>query len=229
MRDCISDLITSLYRSARRYAAALRPACRAPVISSKRAARLVQVGQHEFLRHARPPRPRPPAPTASRACSSSATCRRLAIAGAIARARSPPAALASIARAQRRRSRRRSATTPSMRARRRSRRPTPAGRSLLLDDDHARPADRVLEQRAIVVGRAAAIDRARPATVRRVSRACRARAIAFVLDRVAGARATPAVSTSVSGTPSMSTRSVSRSRVVPGTSVTMARAAPRAR
>ena len=132
------------------------------------------------------------------------TWRRFAI-GARSRGTPAPAARSSAAR---------SASIPSSvsdetaSAPGRRARPTPAARSLLLATTTRGLRAVVVEQRAIVVGQQRRSDRARrsadPAAPRRLPRA----RDAFFLDRVAGARAQPAVSTIVSGTPPTSTRSV---------------------
>ena len=100
------------------------------------------------------------------------------------------------------------------------------------------PADRLLfatrtisavDRRATIAGSEPASGPIGPSTHaasrRRRRSACRDRATPSASTRSSVSRR-PAVSTSVTRSPSMSTVSVTRSRVVPGTSVTMARAAP---
>ena len=144
----------------RRSRAARRRACRAPVISSSRAARLVQVGEHELLRRARA---RPP-PRARRA-------RRAALRQQIdvAQVRHRGRIAQPLVPRERRVSVERSASKPGARLRRHRqtsrragtrRRPTPAR-----DPTCSRPRAAAVpsvdrEQRAIVRRRAAASDRA---------------------------------------------------------------------
>ena len=103
-------------------------------------------------------------------------------------------------------------------------RPTRAGRSVLLTTTTRGAAVSAISASIVVGQRRRSVDddeRQR----RDLLRAPRAVARLRPRSRRRASRR-PAVSTSVIGRPPMSTRSVSRSRVVPGTSVTIARAAP---
>ena len=194
---------------------------RAPVISSSAAPRLVQI---------RPARTPPDVPAARRVARRATspprvleqpTCRRLVTAGdrATARRRAAPVS----ARRKRiepfagpRRHRHRPAIRP---------RPTPA-RQVALFATTTRASSRTSRRAAPDRRRSAASSGRAPArSAAALARRDRARD-ALGLDRIARLARTPAVSTSVIGTPSTSIVSVSRSRVVPGTSATIARPAP---
>ena len=94
---------------------------------------------------------------------------------------------------------------------------------LARDDDRSARRDSATMRRSAVGDRLTAVDddERERGDAARLTRALDA----LGLDRVRASRR-PAVSTSVTGMPPTSTRSVSTSRVVPGTSVTIARAAP---
>ena len=123
-----------------------------------------------------------------------------------------------------RRARRRSARTRRRARRQRRPRRTDRGRSaLFLTITRGRVAGVVEQRRSSSVS--ASLRSSTTSTRSDAARACTLRATPSRSIRSLVSRA-PAVSTSVSARPSMSTRSVTRSRVVPGTSVTMARSAP---
>ena len=187
----------------------------------ERRARILQIGEHELLRErsavgAAAARARASARSCAR--STSAMCRTFVIAG---RSRSR------LDVERRDESRRRSASSPAPVVA-----PTPTHRrvvaprggqiALVCDDNDLVPS--AVEQ--LIASPRPAARSVRPAAPDRRRRCACARARRLRPRRSRRSSRRPAVSTSVTRRPSRSTASVTRSRVVPGTSVTIARDAP---
>ncbi len=222
----ISDVIIYLfpYTEPLKIAAARRPARRVPGDLVEAAARLVQIREDAI-----PPARPPPRPSRARATARARLFEqrrvphvrdRRTIAQDVAAPRDSTSARAA------RRGPRRSATTPQI---------APAlprsharGKIALLATTTRGRARGLVEQRAIVVASAARERSSTTISMSAAAPAWRARAMPSSSTASPARSRRPAVSTSVNGTPSMSTRSVSRSRVVPGTSVTIARPRRRA-
>ena len=208
---------------------------RAPTISSRSCARGLQVGEHEFFRRlARASRPAAPRQDLARACSSSATCRVFEMA-AVSRSDSRPSQLRTIARrklihtrACLRRYRRCGPSRPLKLSRddcqTGSLEPGSKIRSCSITTIPRRFACRQATRSSSGVDRFTAIEDHHAGDRRRRARALPARTPSRSTTSPVSRH--PAVSTSVTARPSRSTRSDTRSRVVPAISVTIARSAP---
>ena len=190
----------------------------------ERAARLLQIREHEFLRTSavgRAPRRRARV-SASCARSTSAMWRTLVIAGRSAQ-RARRRAQRDDCAPQRVEALRRSAPT---RADRPSRRPRGRQIGLVRDDQVLCRIRRLRRSSRSARSQRLRSDRRRRASQSATRARLRATARRLPLRRRRRVSRRPAVSTSVTRRPSRSTISVTRSRVVPGTSVTIARDAP---